>query len=109
RIWRPSGLMVDLSKSKNVSAFRTTLLAVGATTGASAVAGRPHSTEAAVAGVQKASRQQFSPEASFQTCPSTLTQLSCAEAAPVAAMAAMASPIAILEGLFMFLLVERDA
>src|SRR5690606_32892593 len=99
----PSGFRVDLSKSKNVSAFRTTLLAVGATTGASAT-GLPQPS-AAVAGVQNASRQQFSPLASFQTWPSTLVQLSDAEEEPSVAMAAMASPIAILEGLFMFLLV----
>src|SRR5690606_32743904 len=96
RTWRPSGLMVDLSKSKKVSAFRTTLLAVGATTGASAT-GRPHSALAAVAGVQKASRQQCSPEPFIQTVLSTPVQLSLAEAEPTTDMAAMASPIAILE------------
>src|SRR5690625_3021701 len=108
RTWRPSGLMVDLSKSKYVSAFRTTLVAVGSTTGGSACAtGTPSQPAMPVAGVQKLLRQQSSLVPFIQTSPKGFCQLSivCAETAPVAVIAATASVSAILEGLFMFLLV----
>src|SRR5690606_33748153 len=98
--------MVLLSKSKNVSAFSTTLLAVGATTGASAT-GTPSQPGTPVAGVQKLLRQHSSLVPFIQTLPNGLRQLStvCAETAPEAEAAAIASASAILEGLFMFLLV----
>src|SRR3546814_8333675 len=64
-----------------------------------------------VAGVQKLSRQHSSLVPFFQTSPNGLRQLStvCADTAPDAVAAAMASASAILEGLFMFLLVELIA
>src|SRR3546814_16957416 len=99
---RPSGLMVDLSKSKNVSAFRTTLVSLGVLTGALAT-GTPSQPAMPVAGVQKLSRQHNSWVPFFQTLPNGLVQLStvCADTAPEAEKAAMASARAILEGLFM--------
>src|SRR3546814_3275387 len=90
--------MVDLSKSKNVSAFRTTLVAVGVLTGALAT-GTPSQPAMPVAGVQKLSRQHNSWVPFFQTLPNGLVQLStvCADTAPEAEKAAMASASAILE------------
>src|SRR5690606_29051127 len=96
----------------NVSAFRTTFVAVGACTGASAWAtGTPSQPAMPVAGVQKLLRQQSSLVPFIHTSPKGFCQLStvCAETALVADIAAMASAIASLEGLFMFLLVERIA
>src|SRR5690606_10853454 len=107
--------MTYLSKSKNVSAFRTTLEAVGATTagagaGASAT-GTPSQPAIPVAGVQKLLRQHSSLVPFIQTSPKLLRRLStvCAEAEPAAVAAAKARARAILEGLFMFLLVELNA
>src|SRR5690606_5901663 len=99
--------MVDLSKSKKVSAFRTTLVAVGASTWVCWATGTPSQPAMPVAGVQKLLRQQSSLVPFIQTSPKGFCQLStvCAETAPVAVMAATASVSAILEGLFMFLLV----
>src|SRR5690606_30243579 len=107
RTWRPSGLRVSLSKSKKVSAFRTTLVAVGATTSVCWATGTPSHPAMPVAGVQKLLRQHSSLVPFIQTSPEEFCQLSmvCADTAPAAEKAAMASANAILEGLFMFLLV----
>src|SRR5690625_4684292 len=86
------------------------MVATGSTTATSSSTGTTSQPGMAVAGVQKGVRQHSSPVPLRQTSPKGFCQLFtspvCADTAPEAVAAAMASASAILEGLFMFLLVE---
>src|SRR5699024_1719245 len=106
-----SCMCLRVSRSKMGSVFSTTLFATCSTTATtSSSSGTPSQPGIPVAGVQKGVRQHSSPVPLRHTSPNGFCQLFTspvwADTAPEAVAAAKASASAILEGLFMFLLVE---